>query len=77
VVSDEANGWPAPGTRYEPHEIEAFRAQAKRGHADAKAELERRGVGLHPRVAALKAAGKWPEVEPQDPTGGTENGDGR
>lgn len=46
---------------YGPEEVAALREQLRRGHAEARAELERRGVrGPHPRVQALKDAGLWP-----------------
>ena len=46
---------------YSPAEVEALRAQARRAHAEARAEIDRRGPrGPHPRVQALIDAGLWP-----------------
>jgi hypothetical protein len=60
-VSDRETPTATPGDTYGPDEVIALRAQIRRANADARAELERRGVrGPHPRVQALKDAGLWP-----------------
>lgn len=65
---------PVPGDTYSPEEQESLRAQLRRGHADARAELDRRGNrGPHPRVKALMEAGLWPQAYPNAPAGAKED----
>lgn len=47
--------------RYTDEEIELIRRQLRRGNELAREEVKRRGVKVHPRIAAKRANGESEE----------------